>query len=291
MISIIITAYKEPRTIQKAIISIAEQNIKDNEIILVAPDKETLNEAHKLKSKYDNLKIFQDQGLGKSSAMNLAVSKAKGKILIFTDGDVYVGKKSLERMVEKIKNPKIGAVSGKPISLNKKNNKFGFWAHTLTSVADLRRKRAIKTGKRMFCSGYLFAIRKALFPKLPEELLSEDGYISHKVYQQGFKIDYSQESEVYINYPNNFSDWINQKRRSAGGYNQNYKILNAKIRSFSSESKGGADFLKYISNFKELSWLLQLFIARVYLWVLIYRDINFRKKSREELWIRVESTK
>jgi len=47
MISVIITAFKEPKTIGKAIESIAEQKISKNEILVVAPDKETLDAAKK----------------------------------------------------------------------------------------------------------------------------------------------------------------------------------------------------------------------------------------------------
>ena len=52
MISIIITAFKESKTIQRAIMAIAAQNLPRHEIIVIAPDKETLDEAEKFK---DNL--------------------------------------------------------------------------------------------------------------------------------------------------------------------------------------------------------------------------------------------
>ena len=48
MISIIITSYKEPRTIGKAIEAILSNNLpKDYEILVTAPDKETLDSAKK----------------------------------------------------------------------------------------------------------------------------------------------------------------------------------------------------------------------------------------------------
>ena len=290
-ISIIITSYREQKTIKRAIACIAEHRIRDSEIIVVAPDKETLSEAEKLTTLYKNLIILKDRGEGKSSALNFAVSRSKGKILILTDGDVFVGKNSLKFLLENFKDNKIGAVSGNPVSLNKIDNKYGFWAYVLTNIANLRRKRAVAIKKRFFCSGYLFAIRRELFPLLPENLLSEDGYISHIVYQKGAKICYDERAKVYVTYPDNIKDWINQKRRSAGGYNQNYKILGVKIRSFSSESSGAFDFFRYVTNVRETAWLIGLFLTRLYLWFLIYRDINIRKKGRKDLWLRVESTK
>jgi len=291
MISIIITAFKEPRTIGKAIEAFAKQKYPGSEIIVTAPDEETLNEARKLKKKYKNMVLVKDKGNGKSAAMNLAVKKAKGNILVFSDGDIHVSSDSLKNLIEQFSDEKIGAVSGRPISINKKDNKYGFWSYMLVDIAHRRRALAAIKGKRFFCSGYLFAIRKKLLPKLPEGLLSEDGYISHKVYSSGFKIGYAPKAEAYITYPDNFSDWIKQKKRSAGGYNQINKMIGVSMRSFTSESFGALGFLKYPGNLKETWWLIQLFIARVYLWIKIYIDINIKKKKREELWVRVESTK
>jgi len=289
MISVIITSYKEPKTIVKAIACIGNQS--PDEIIVVAPDKETLDAAKSMIRKFKQLRIIKDDGEGKPAALNLAVKEARGDILVLTDGDVVVEKDSIKKLVEKLEDDKYGAVSGNPISLNSRNNKFGFWAYMLTEIANKRREKAALSGKRFFCSGYLFAIRKNLFPIIPENLLSEDGFISHKVYEKGYKIAYAKESKVYVKYPNNFSDWIKQKKRSAGGYNQIKKMLGVEIRSFRSESSGAFDFLNYISSMKEIYWLVSLFVARVYLWLLIYKDINIKNKDQKELWQRIESTK
>lgn len=291
MISVIITAYKEPRTIGKAIEQITKNNLTDYEIIITAPDKETLEVAEKYSKKYSFIRTLKDQQKGKPAALNLAVSKAKGDILILTDGDVFVSEDSLKSLIKPFENSKIGAVSGNPTSLNNRNTKLGYWAHILTNIANERRLRALKIKKRFFCSGYLFAIRKSLFPKLPEDLLSEDGFISHNVYKKNYLIEYSEKSRVYVKYPTTFKDWIIQKKRSAGGYNQIKKLIRVEIRSFKKESLGGFSLFKYVHNIREFFWLIELFIARVYLWFVIYKDINLAKKSSKEIWKRVETTK
>ena len=107
MISIIITSYKEPKTIGKAINSILKNKLQNYEILVTAPDNKTL-EAARVFKEHKNIKIFRDQGnksaalkllkdqgKGKSAALNLAVSKAKGNILILTDGDVFIDDNSI----------------------------------------------------------------------------------------------------------------------------------------------------------------------------------------------------
>ncbi len=288
MISVIITAFKEQKTIRKAVDAFLKQVGRKDEIIVTAPDKETIDAAGKIKDK--RIKIMKDEGKGKPAALNLAVSKAKGEILILTDGDVYVSETAVKDIILKF-DEKTGAVSGRPVSVNDRKNKYGYWAYLLTEVAHNRRRKALKMERRLFFSGYLFGIRKSLFPKLHEELLSEDGFVSHHVYVNRYKIDYADKAEVYVKYPDNFRDWIKQKKRSAGGYNQIKIADRVEIRSFRKESSGFMELFKYVKSFKEFIWLIELFIARIYLWGVIYRDVNLKKKSREEIWKRVESTK
>ena len=286
--SVIITSFREPKTIGKTVKLIAPQLKKDDELIVVAPDKETLEAAKKASKK---VRTIMDKGNGKPAAMNLVMNEARGDILIWTDGDITISKKSVRELNSHFKDEKVGAVSGRPISIDKKNNKFAYWGHVLADAAHEQRIEKSRKNEFIFCSGYLFAIRKKLMPKLPEELLSEDGYISYLVYKKGYKINYEPSAEAYITYPKNFSDWIKQKKRSVGGYNQIHKLLNVKIRSFGKESSNFWKLFKYIKSLSELVWTLELFVARLYLWFVIYKDINFKKKKREELWQRVESTK
>ncbi|MBU1076426.1 MAG: glycosyltransferase [Spirochaetes bacterium] len=286
MISIIITGYKEPKTIGKAIESFQEQKIKDSEIIVLAPDKETLDVAKKYK-----VKITKDPGKGKPSALNLAFKKAKGDILVLSDGDVYVSDNSVNELLENF-NDNTGAVSGHPVSLNDKNTFFGYVSHLLTFMADKIRKKLIKENKFIVCSGYLYAIKKGIVKEIPEDILSDDAYISRFIANKNYKIGYAENALVYVKYPDNLKDWIKQKRRSTGGYEQLKKYFDEKaMRSFSQEASGVFSVFSYPKNIKELYWTKKLVFLRLYLWLLIFYDTYVKKKKFEETWVRIESTK
>lgn len=285
MISIVITSYKEPKTIGRAIESILSQEIPEKyELIVSAPDKETLNVA-----KSYNVRILKDLGKGKPAALNLIFKKAKGGIIILTDGDVYTGKDSIKNLLIPLKDSSVGAVSGHPIPTNSRDNKYGYWSHLLTEMVHQWRKQA----KFISCSGYLYAIRKNLFKTMPEDTLSDDAYNSRIVKNKGYKIEYSEKSLVYVKYPDNFKDWMKQKKRSAGGYNQIKYIFKEKEidRSLTKESLGIFQVLKYPKSIKEVFWTVELIFARIYLWFMIFLDINFLKKDFKKVWVRVDSTK
>lgn len=292
MLSIIITGYKEPRTIARAVTSFLAQDIPEKyELLVLAPDKETLDEARKIKNK--KVKVIQDSGKGKPAALNLVFKKAKGEILILSDGDVYVGKDSVKYLLERMKDKKIGAVSGRPVSTDSKKDMLGFWSHLLTDTAHNIRVERLRNKQMIVCSGYLYAIRAGIVKSIPEDSLSDDAVISHLISDKGYQTSYAENALVYVKFPSNFQDWIAQKKRSAGGYNQLKYFVKGKerMRSFSKESSGIFRVLAYPKTIKELFYTLALIFARIYLWGLIFIDINLKKKEFSKIWTRIESTK
>lgn len=294
MISIIITAFKEPKTIGKAIESFLPQISKKDEILIAAPDEETKKEILRYSKRYKQVKYIKDPGKGKPTALNILFKKAKGDILILSDGDVFVGKDAVKELIKPFTNPEIGAISGRPMSMNPRSKMLGYWSHLLTDIgAHQTRLEKIKKDQFIVCSGYLYAIRRGIIDKIPEDALSDDAVISHLIWSRGYKISYAPLARVYVKYPSTFQDWIKQKKRSAGGYLQirHYVKNTPMMRSFGKEAMGFFRIWGYPRNISEFLWTALLSFARLYLWLLIFLDIKLKKKSFKQVWVRVESTK
>ena len=99
MLSIIITTFHEPG-IRKAIDAVLGQELpEDYELIVAAPDKETEKIVVEYKKSNSKIKYFRDPGRGKSFAMNLLFKEARGDILIFTDGDIYLSQNAINEIL------------------------------------------------------------------------------------------------------------------------------------------------------------------------------------------------
>ena len=282
MISIIITSYKEERTISRAIKAFQSQNFKNCEIIVVAPDEKTLKQAKK-----HNAKTLKDPGQGKPTALNLTIKKAKGNILILTDGDVYVSDNSVKDLIKHFKDKEVGAVSSRPVILRTKSKMFDFWAYLTTQTKKKKRLNHIK-----FCSEYIYAIRKNLYKNIPKNILADDAFISLMISNQNKKIIYEPKAEVYVKYPSNLRDWIRQKKRTAGKYYQlNKYFKQKKSTEFLSEVKYGLTSLFYIKNFQHLAYFIFLIIMRLYIWFRVFFDIKLWKREFKKTWLRPVSTK
>lgn len=295
MISVIIASWKEPITIKKAIRSLKKQMSKEDELFVFCPDKETAKSAESFKG----VQVFDDEGKknfnikkSKAAALGQAFKKAKGDILVLTDGDVFLDKNALKHILKPFKNNKIGAVSGHPVPTNSRNSMLGFWSHFLTYTADKIRLERMNEDNFIASSGYLFAMRN-IIKKMPQSLLSEDAYLSHMIWKKGYKISYSTDAIVNVKFPNNIRDWLNQKVRSTGGYLEIKRLIKNKesMRSLPSEIKGFFEPFKYSKNIKEIFYSIALIFLRIILWLDIYYQVGILKKTHKELWVRVESTK
>lgn len=312
MITVIITSWKEPRTIGKCIKCIADPKYsgitKPFEILQLSPDKETLDagleavkELHLLKTEY---KQIQDPQKGKPYALRLALEKAKGDILIFTDGDTYFEKDSVKYLIEPFENKEIGGVSGRPVSMDSKENIFGYWGHLLSDAAHDKRANTINNRKGNYyissktffpMSGYIMATRKYNFD-IPQNVLSDDAYISYFIRNIGKEIAYSPNAKSFVKYPTNLNDYYKQKIRSLGGFTQLERLgvfkKDKQSRNFLIELKYTFFVLGYAKNIREFTWSILLFPVRLITWIRIFIErVLLRKEMGKSGWERIESTK
>lgn len=292
-LSVVITAFREVRTIGQAMEAFLDQLPEDGEVIVVCPDPETIAIVDSYAERTQRVRHVADPQRGKPTAVNAGLAAAEGDIVVLSDGDVLVDEEALGPLLEPFEAPGVGAVSGHPISVNPRDNVMGYWSHLLTDAIHRMRVARDRKGRFLLCSGYLFAFRKELVEQVPDDALAEDAVVSHVIARQGFRIRYAPEARVYVRYPTTYRDWLRQKVRSAGGYAQHYVRQSPfRMRSPWLELKTGAGLaIRYPKNLRELVWTLLLFPARIHLWVLVLIKVRLLRRPFDTLWKRVESTK
>lgn len=294
MISVIITAYKEPKTIWRAIEQVVANNLWDYEIIVCAPDEETLNVANSYQEQNNKVRTITDPGKGKPVALNMVFKEAKWDILVLTDGDVYIEDDAIPKLIEPFKDKNVWIVTWRPVPTNSRDNMMWYWAHLLTETWAHRIRSELNAQWRFLsCSWYLMAMKSWIIDRIPEDALSDDAIISNMIYNAWYRTWYAPEAIVNVKFPTSFSDWIKQKKRSAGWYNQMKSLIDTKdeMRSFTKEASKVMRVLTYPKNFIEYIRTILLIFARLYLWIRIFIDINILKKDFKKVWVRIESTK
>lgn len=100
--SIIVPAYNIDNHIKKCLNSIKKQNFKDFEVIII--DDGSIDKTGYICDEFakndKRIKVIHQNNKGLSAARNTGISIAKGKYLVFVDGDDYIEKKSLRKFRE-----------------------------------------------------------------------------------------------------------------------------------------------------------------------------------------------
>lgn len=300
-ITLVITAWNEEDTVAQTIKNLLEgtkKEIKDRlEIFIVSPDIETYEAAKSICGNYsfEAISHLKDELEGKPAALNLAFAHLKTKYWVFTDGDVIVHKFALNHLAVFMAQNDLGAVTGRPYSLDSRKSLFGYWGHLLSAAADMKRKEMFFNQKKpYFLSGYLYMMKSITDFKIPTEVLTDDAFITVEILKLKRKIYYSPEAKVGVYYPKNFKEWIRQKQRSIGGYAQIGDLPKelSESRSLKKELKYLLFPITFCRSPKEFIYSLFLYPARLYLWLRIYyRKLKGKDHNFKETWIRIESTK
>ena len=289
MLDIIITSYNEPKATLRAVKAFLNQDIKEDFRIIVCDPFPEVLEFLKQNINDDRVIFFLDPGEGKSYALTLLFqeygSNNNDDIFILTDGDVYVSNNCLEEIKKAFKDPEVGGVTGNPVSIDSRENKFGYWSHLLFAGGNKVRKKLSLKGKFFEFTGYLQAIRSGVILDCPEGT-SDDAIIPYLFWKKGYKLKYLEKAEVYVKNPSNWKDWVNQKIRNIKAHENIDNITSdfPRMKTFSNEIKAGILFLfDYPQNPKEFLWTIQLYFARLYVYSRAFKEIRQNKKY-DDAW-------
>jgi len=192
-ISAVVLAYKTHRYIRKCLESIYNQKTNYSyEVIVVVPknDYKTITVLSDLRSNFD-FKVVHDKGIGAGPARNLGLEKAKGDIVIFIDGDIFLGENVFEDIRNKLSHEKIGTVSPWAVGYKKLICRLGvLYAHSLiklintfkpisyTITLGCRRKEAIEVKFKNYWPGedfdFVYRLNKRFNKK---HLISKDSVV------------------------------------------------------------------------------------------------------------------
>jgi glycosyltransferase involved in cell wall biosynthesis len=219
-ITIGIAAYNEERSIAHCIESIqaACQSLEHKtELIVVAcgcTDQTVQRASRSLDTRHSARLITGPDRLSKCAGLNLIAERARGDIIAFIDADLFVHNDALRILTEAFaKDPSVSVAYGRMLPTKGPSRlwtKVGEWTasalHALRSLPD-------GSGLWLVC-GPLFALRRNIWAKLPEGVMSDDVYIGALAQSKGLRISYLPDAIAYGRYPQTLAEYVDQKLRN-----------------------------------------------------------------------------
>ncbi len=233
MISVLVPAYNEGRSISSTLFSICQQVPPDHtEVIVVASGctDRTADIVRKYQARYRNIVLrVERERRGKASALRIAREVARGEIFVLTDADVLWGATTFSHLITPFEHHGIGIVCGRVQPRQRIGNvavrlgieRCNVW-HKVRVIESAQQNLTIP-------SGYLYAIRSEIFPIIPDGIVADDAYVGVVASDSGCRIVYEPKAIVRPRYPDNLSDYLEQRIRGNIGRLQLRSIAEAEI--------------------------------------------------------------
>jgi cellulose synthase/poly-beta-1,6-N-acetylglucosamine synthase-like glycosyltransferase len=158
---------------------------------------------------------------GKAAALNVAVARARGEIVVFTDTRQRLDPSAIRRLVENFGDATVGAVSGKLVlddDPQQASEGVGlYWRYE-------RRIRALEgqVHSVVGATGALYAVRRKLYRPLPEDLVLDDVAVPMAVVLSGRRVVYEEGAIAYDRLSDEIGGEYRRKVRTLAG---NFQLM------------------------------------------------------------------
>jgi cellulose synthase/poly-beta-1,6-N-acetylglucosamine synthase-like glycosyltransferase len=232
MVSILVPAHNEALVLGRTVRSLLNFDYPKNryEIIIINDnsDDNTLEILQAIQREYSDRRLIvisTDRtvgGAGKSNALNIGLSVAKGSLIAVYDADNTPEPSALRILTENlISDPKIGATVGK----FRTRNRNASLLTRFVNIETLAHQCMNQAGRSFFfrlCTipGTNYLIRRDIIEKIggwDVKALSEDTEISFRIYRMGYYIKFLPQAVTWEQEPYLLSVWFRQRTRWARG--------------------------------------------------------------------------
>lgn len=286
--SIGVFAYNEAGNILRLLSALESQKLQTVEIteIIVVSSASTdgtdeLVRSYSLQHPKTRL-ITQAKREGKSSAINVFLSEARSELLVVISGDVIPEEQTIERLVSAFKDPQTGATGGRPVPVNDPKTFMGYAVHLLWR---LHHRMALLSPKL----GEMIAFRKVM-DQIPRESAVDEASIEAMIRAKGLQLRYIGNAIIRNKGPENFSDFVKQRRRIQNGH-----LWLQKQQHYTVASQNGGTLLKVLlaealDHPLQIPKLLAVMSMEFYCRILGSIDYYWRKRN-PYAWDIARSTK
>lgn len=178
-ISVIVPCYNEtPELLRKSVLSVC--GAYGNKEIYIIDDGSTNNvrdEIDKLVKEKEVKAIFFDKNRGKREALHKAVKNLvqEAEYVVTIDSDTILDPEALIKIVEPLKDPKIGASTGDVRLINEKQNWLTRMIGSYYWVGlNIYKKAQSSLGNVVCCSGCLAAYKADILKEIIDEFASQE---------------------------------------------------------------------------------------------------------------------
>jgi len=224
LVTVVVPAHDEAATAEATLDSLLANDYPNMEIICVddGSDDGTHAVMKRVAAREPRVRVMRQYPRGgKSSALNRALTVARGEILVVTDADTTFERTAIREIVRPFGNPRVGAVSGDLRVLNRDDSFCTrLQACEYLQGITIGRQWLSMIGFLAICSGAFSAFRRELIRDVGgwDVGPGEDSDVTLRVRKLGFDAVFEPRAVALTKVPRTFSKLFRQRIR----WNRNY---------------------------------------------------------------------
>lgn len=233
-VTILIAAYNEEDIIEDKIQNtLALDYPKERLEVIIITDGSTDDTPVRV-SKYGSVKLMHSSlRAGKMAAIKRAISSVTGEILVFTDANTFLNRKSIKELVKHYQNPNVGAVAGeKRIAVGETADASSAGEGFYWKYESLLKKWDYELYSNVGAAGELFSIRSLLFEPVEADTIIDDHMIAMRIAEKGYIIAYEPLAYAMESASADSNEELKRKIRIAAGGIQSIFRLNRAANPF-----------------------------------------------------------
>ncbi len=224
-VTFIIAAHNEQHVIRRKLDSIFSSDYAAERLqVIVVSDgsEDTTNDILLGYSDWRLLPILQEHRHGKAAAINTAMRKATGEIVVFTDARQVLEKDCLRNLVSNFADLSVGCVSGQLMLGDIERSAEISGEHLKWKLENKIREWEGATGSVIGALGAFNGARRKLVVELPVGTLLDDCYIPLNIVRQGYRTVFEKNARVWDDVVTTPAEEFRRKVRTLSG---NYQLM------------------------------------------------------------------
>ncbi|WP_153558901.1 glycosyltransferase family 2 protein [Roseimaritima sediminicola] len=198
-VTLIVAAHNEQDSIEAKLQNVLQLDYpRDRLQVLVASDGSD-DQTNEIVGQYAShgIQLLALPRLGKAGALNAAVAKAKGDVLVFSDANSMYAPDAIRQLVAPLADPTVGGVAGDQ-RYRKTTQAAGSdqGEHTYWNFDRQMKRWQSEAGHVISATGAIYAIRRSLFCQVPDGV-TDDFITSTRVIAQGYRLVFAAAAAAY----------------------------------------------------------------------------------------------
>jgi cellulose synthase/poly-beta-1,6-N-acetylglucosamine synthase-like glycosyltransferase len=194
-VSLVIAAHNEEMHLADKIRNLRELSYPRSslEIIIVSDGSEDRTNEILSSAADDQIRVIMlEKRKGKANALNIAVGHTTNEILVFSDAATLFAADTVEKLVRHFKDPSVGVACGFlkfKASSESRQTEGVYWKYeTILRLMEAR------LGATLTASGAIYALRKACFRELSDDVVIDDFVVPMRARQRGYSVVFDPEA-------------------------------------------------------------------------------------------------